>query len=132
MAKLDFLIGEWIGTSSIYKDGVLSKQGAAYEKISYDLDANILVIELNSEFLQLHTIIRYDEDNQTYYYYPFSKGGTNRYPASYHGGQLVVSSSATKRFIFSSTDEGGFTEYGEELIDGVWVKYFEDVFQNSQ
>ena len=132
MAQLDFMVGEWIGTSTVYDDGKLSKQGSAYEEISFDLDSTLIVIKLNSEFLQLHTIIRYDEDEQTYYYYPFSKRGTNRYPASYQDGQLVVQPSNTKRFIFGRTTEGGFQEYGEQLIDGEWVKYFEDTFKNSQ
>ncbi len=132
MALLNFMTGEWIGTTAAYVDGSISKQGAAYEHIYYDLDSSIIVIQLNSEFLQLHTIIRYDEQDATYYYYPFYKRGTNRYPASYQNGSLVVKSSDTKRFIFSATDEGGFREYGEELIDGTWVKYFEDIFQNSQ
>ena len=57
MELLRFMTGEWIGTSIAYKDGVVSKKGSAYEKITYDLDKSILVIELNSEFLQLHTII---------------------------------------------------------------------------
>ncbi len=132
MTQLNFMTGEWIGTSSVYEDGKLSKQGAAYERISYDLDTSLIVIELNSEFLQLHTIIRYDEADKTYYYYPFSKRGTNRYPATVQDGQLVVQPSNTKRFIFGRTADGGFREYGEELIDGAWVKYFEDTFKNSQ
>ena len=132
MKQLSFLTGEWIGTSTAYEDGEIAKQGAAYEHIYYDLDSSILVIQLNSEFLQLHTIIRYDEDDETFYYHPFYKRGTNRYPASMQDGQLVVRSSETKRFIFTSTEDGGFREYGEQLVDGTWVKYFEDTFKNSQ
>ena len=61
MEQLSFMIGEWVGTSKIYENGVVARQGSAYENISYDLDKSILVIELNTEFLQLHTIIYYDE-----------------------------------------------------------------------
>ncbi len=68
MEQLHFLVGEWVGTSKIYENGVLTKEGAAYEHISYDLEKNILVIELNTEFLQLHTVILYDEKDQKYYY----------------------------------------------------------------
>lgn len=130
MELLSFMIGEWIGTSTVYKDGVISKKGSAYEKISYDLDKSILVIELNSEFLQLHTIIYYDEKDQIYYYYPFSKNGARKYPAEYKDGQLVVQSSDKNRFIFSKTPEGGFKEYGEQLVNGKWRIYFEDNFKN--
>ncbi|WP_435622466.1 hypothetical protein [Flagellimonas sp.] len=132
MQLLNFMIGEWIGTSKIYENGVVTQEGSAYEKISYDLDKNILVIELNTEMLQLHTIIYYDEKDSTYYYYPFSKRGVNRYPAEFKNGQLIVNSNDTRRFIFRSTSDGGFQEYGEQFIDGKWTKYFEDTFINSQ
>ncbi len=129
MDQLAFMVGEWIGTSTIYEEGVVSQQVPAFQKISYDLNGNIIVIELHSELLQLHTIIRYDKTDDTYYYYPFSERGTNRYPAELTEGQLTVWSSETNRFIFSSPSKGTFQEYGERLIDGQWVKYFEDNFQ---
>jgi len=68
MEQLEFLVGEWIGTSKIYENGVVSKQGPAFEKISYDLEKSILVIELNSEFLQLRTIVTYNQTNKKYYF----------------------------------------------------------------
>ena len=129
MDQLDFMIGEWIGTSTVYEDGAISKKGSAYQKISYDLNRSIIVIELSSEFLQLHTIIRYDEQDETYYYYPFSERGTNRYRAEYEDEKLTVWSSESNRFIFSKPSEITFREYGERLVDGQWVKYFEDNFQ---
>lgn len=132
MEQLNFLIGEWIGTSKIIENGVMTKQGSAYEKISYDLDKSILVIELNTEFLQLHTVIYYDEKDQKYYYHRFSKSGAARYPASYDDGQLVVWKDKNTRFFFIRTPEGGFQEYGEQLIDGKWTKTFEDTFTNTQ
>lgn len=132
MEQLSFLVGEWIGTSKIFEDGVVTKQGSAYEKISYDLDKSILVIELNSEMLQLHTIVNYDEKDETYYYNPFSKRGAARYPAEFRDGQLIVSANEKTRFIFGSTPEGGFREYGEKWVEGKWIKYFEDVFVDSQ
>ncbi len=132
MEQLSFLIGEWVGTSKIYENGVVTKQGSAYEKISYDLDKSILVVELNTEFLQLHTVILYDEENQKYYYHRFSKAGAARYPAEFKDGQLIVWKDEKTRFFFGSTPEGGFREYGEQLINGEWVKTFEDTFKNTQ
>lgn len=132
MEQLNYLVGEWIGTSKVFENGVVTKEGAAYEKISYDLDKSILVIELNSEFLQLHTIVRYDEKEGTYFYHPFYKDGAAKYPAEFREGQLIVNPSADRRFIFRSTPEGGFQEYGEKLIDGKWMKYFEDSFMDTQ
>lgn len=132
MKQLHFLVGEWVGTSKIYENGVLSKEGAAYEHISYDLEKNILVIELNTEFLQLHTVILYDEKDQKYYYHRFSKDGAAVYPAEFKEGQLIVWKDENTRFFFGSTPEGGFREYGEQLVNGKWVKTFEDTFTNTQ
>jgi len=132
MEQLNFMIGEWVGTSKIYENGVVSKQGSAYENITYDLDNSILVIELNTEFLQLHTIIYYDEKDQKYYYSRFSKGGAARYPAEFKDGQLVVWRDENTRFFFGRTPEGGFQEYGEQFINGEWTRIFEDTFKNTQ
>ena len=128
----NFMTGEWIGTTKVYENGVITRQGSAYENISYDLDKSILVIKLNTEFLQLHTIINYDEKDQKYYYHRFSKGGAARYPAEYKDGQLIVWRDEKTRFFFSRTQNGGFQEYGEQLINGKWTKYFEDTFKNTQ
>jgi hypothetical protein len=132
MEQLNFMIGEWVGTSKVYENGVVARQGSAYENISYDLDKSILVIELKTEFLQLHTIISYDEKDQKYYYYRFSKGGAARYPAEYKDGQLIVWRDKNTRFFFGRTPEGGFQEYGEQLINGEWEIFFEDTFKNTQ
>ena len=132
MEQLDFLIGEWVGTSKVYKNGIVTKQGSAYEKISYDLDKSILVIELNTVFLQLRTIINYDEKDKKYYYHRFSKEGAARYPAEYKDGKLIVWKDEKTRFFFGRTIEGDFQEYGEQLINGKWTKIFEDTFKNIQ
>lgn len=129
MEQLNFMIGEWVGTTKAYENGVVTRQGSAYENISYDLDKNILVIELHTEFLQLHTIIYYDEKDQKYYYHRFSKTGAARYPAEFKDGQLIVWRDEKTRFFFGRTPEGGFQEYGEKLIDGEWTKFFEDTFR---
>jgi len=132
MKQLNYLVGEWIGTSSQYENGKLTKEVPAFEKISYDLDSNILVVELNTELLQLHTIIYYDDKEDTYYYHPFSKWGMKIRPATFDDGKLVVHASETVRYTFAPTDEGGFQEYGEKLIDGEWQLYFNDVFIDSR
>lgn len=132
MEQLNYLVGEWVGTSKIYEKGVVTKQCSAYEKISYDLDKSILVIELNTEFLQLRTIINYNEEDEKYYYHRFSKDGAAVYPAEFKDGQLIVWRDDKTRFFFIGTPEGGFQEYGEKLIDGDWSKIFEDNFINTQ
>ena len=132
MEQLNFMVGEWVGTTTGYENGVVVRQGPAYESISYNLDKSILVIDLKSEYLQLHTIIYYDEADRKYYYHRFSKSGAARYPAEYQGGQLIVWRDEKTRFFFGRTPDGGFREYGEQLIEGEWVKYFEDTFTNTE
>lgn len=132
MEQLSFLVGEWIGTTKVFENGVVTKQGSAYENISYDLDQNILVIELNTEFLQLRTIVYYNVEDQKYYYHRFSKDGAARYPAEFKDGQLIVWKDDKTRFFFGKSADGGFREYGEQLIDGEWIITFEDTFKNTQ
>jgi hypothetical protein len=132
MERLSFLVGEWVGTSKIYENGMVTRQGSAYEKISYDLNKSILVIELNTEFLQLRTIVNYDEKDEKYYYHRFSKEGFARYPAEYKDGKLIVWRDEKTRFFFGRTSEGNFLEYGEQMINGQWTKTFEDTFTNTQ
>ncbi|MEM6298353.1 MAG: hypothetical protein AAF740_06665 [Bacteroidota bacterium] len=128
MQDLGFLVGEWVGTSRTFEgDSVLTKV-PAFEKISYKVDQHILTIDLHSETLQLHTVIYFDEKDQTYYYNPFYKGGAGKYPAQLKDGKLIVSPSDEKRFIFQRTKDGKFKEYGEKLENGKWIKYFEDIF----
>ena len=132
MEELSYLVGEWIGTSKIYKEGRVVKEGAAFEKIYYDMDRSILVIELNSEFLQLRTIITYHEGDQKYYYHRFAKDGAAVYPAEFKDGHLIVWKNEQTRFFFTKDEKGDFREYGEQLVDDEWVMTFEDNFVNTQ
>ena len=132
MAQLSVLVGEWVGISRSYEGDMVIREVPAYEKISYDLDSSILVVELNSEPLKLHTIIYYDVEDSTYYYYPFSERGVNRAPATFENGQLIVRPNDERRYFFGRTPDGGFREYGEKLVNGRWIKYFQDDFKNTQ
>jgi len=132
MKDLSFMVGAWIGTSSTYKDGQKDKQVPAFQSISYGLDKNIIIIDLHSELLQLHTIISYDKEEQEYIYNPYSKSGSRRAPAVYKDGMLVVNASEQLRYIFHSPSDGHFQEYGEQLEDGRWVRIFEDNFTKTE
>ncbi|TSE04502.1 hypothetical protein [Aquimarina algiphila] len=132
MGNLEFMVGQWIGTSTVYKNEEITKQAPAFQKISYDLDKSILVIKLNSKLLQLHTIIYYDEKDETYYYFPFSKRGVNKLPATYDNQQFIVKANENTRYVFEKTGVKSFREYGEKLKEGKWVKFFEDNFTNTQ
>jgi hypothetical protein len=131
MQKLEHFTGDWVGISKAFENGKVTREIPAFEKISYKVDKHILTIDLYSESLKLHTVIYYDEEDETYYYNPFYKTGTARYPAKLVDGKLIVSPSESKRFIFEITAEGQFREYGETYENGQWVPYFEDVFDKN-
>lgn len=131
MSQLEFLTGNWVGNATTIKNDTVAADNPAFESIQYQLDGSILTIDLFSEPLQLHTVINYDESDQCFYYNPFYKTGAGRYPAQLINGQLVVYASDTKRFVFGVNESGQFVEYGEQFIDGVWQKYFEDTFVRS-
>ncbi|MEM6516122.1 MAG: hypothetical protein AAF688_08050 [Bacteroidota bacterium] len=128
MKQLDFMVGEWLGTSKTIKSDTVFSEIPAYEKIDYKLDGNIITIDLSSKSLQLHTVIYYSETDKTYYYNPYYKSGSARYPATFENGKFVVKASDSKRFIFTTDETGNFTEYGEQLMDRKWKVYFKDSF----
>jgi len=131
MKKLSFMVGEWVGTSTSFKNDSIVKQVAAFEKVTYKLAKNIITIDLNSESLQLHTVIYYDTEAATYYYTPYYKSGSKRYEGEYKDGKFLVWFNPEKRLTFTLTSEGHFQEYGETLVDGVWHKYFEDILKKG-
>ena len=131
MEKLSFMVGDWVGTSTVITKDTISKQGPAFEKIEYKLDKKIITLDLNSAFLQLHTVIYYDVEEQKYYYSPYSKSGNGKYLGEFTDNKFIVWFSTTRRLIFKLTPTGDFQEYGENLIDGKWHKYFEDTLTKS-
>ncbi len=132
MEALSFMVGDWVRTSKVYKDGQVDNEVPAFQKISYDLNKHIIVIELQSKLLQLHTIIYYDEESAQYVYNPYSERGVRKSPASLKDGKFVVAASETNRFVFSRTSKDTFQEYGKKLTDGEWTRYFEDNFKDIQ
>ena len=128
MANLSFMVGEWVGNSTTYKEGSATTI-PAYEKISYKVDSHLITIDLKSESLMLHTVIYYNEEEQTFYYCPFYKKGAGKYKGSFKDGKFLVKFNDEKKLTFQLTKEGYFQEYGEKLIDGKWEKYFEDILK---
>lgn len=126
MAQLDFMVGNWIGTSALINMDTISSEVPAHQKISYDLNKSILIIQHKSESLQLHTIVHYDKKDSTFYYTPYSERGVRKLRAEIKGGNFVVNASDSKRFVFKRLDKNSFTEYGEKLENGRWIRYFED------
>ena len=114
MEKLNFMIGEWVGTSTSFKNDTISKQVPAFEKISYSLDKNLITIDLHSQSLQLHTVIYYNEKDKKFYYTPYSKRGTGTYPATYNEGEFTVWFSKKKKVDISPYSRGQFS--------GIWRK----------
>ena len=131
MKELDFLIGEWVGTSTLYENGEIKKQVPSFNKASYGVKDNIIIIDSNSEMSRIHTVIYYDEKDETYYFQYFSASGRNKkLPAEHREGQLIVKTDNETRYIFGKID-GGHGEVGEKLINGKWVKFYEDRVVNT-
>lgn len=126
MERLDFMIGNWLGTSALIDNDTITTQVPAHQKISFDLENSIVIIEHKSESLQLHTIVHYDKSDSTYYYTPYSSQGVRQLKAEFINGDFIVNASRTKRFIFRRIDKNSFTEYGEKFENGEWSRYFED------
>lgn len=132
MSALSFMVGEWVGTSTTLSSDTVVNSIPAFEEIKYDLNKSILVIQLNSANLKLHTIIHYSVKDSTYYYYAFSEKGGGRLPGKVQGQKFIVQAGPDRRYIFEKLGENGFREYGEKKINGEWVKYFEDRFIDTQ
>ena len=125
LAKLSFMMGNWEGTSTVYGD--TTKRVSVSEKVHYMLDGNLLVLEVNSSLIQLHTVISYSLKDGAYYYHPFSKRGGGTYKGEVKDQKFIVTFGEERRLVFERTDKGAFHEYGEKLVDNQWEKYFEDL-----
>ncbi len=129
MAKLSFLMGDWKGESKGFTNGVASEPVIAYEKIQYLLDGDIMTLDLDSPKLKLHTVINYSLADSCYYYTPFTKSRSSKFKGQIDDkGRFLVYFNESRHLIFERTPEGAFHEYGEQLKDGKWEKYFEDLF----
>ena len=127
LAKLSFIVGDWKGESAGFENGKKTKTVIAHEKVQYILDGDLITIDLDSPSLTLHTIIGYKKEESSYFYQPFTKNRSSQFKGELINNQFVVYFNPERRLIFERTAEGAFHEYGEQLKDGGWEKYFEDI-----
>lgn len=125
LSKLSFVVGDWLGVSSSYKNGEIIKSIPVREKVTYQLEGNLINIVVSSPALKLQTIVRYSVDDGKYYYHPFTKNSTGEYEGYLEGEKFIVKISQTYRLTFERTDTG-FREFGTKLVKGEWVKNFQD------
>lgn len=129
LSKLSFMTGDWKGTSISYSENG-KKQVEVTEKVRYIMDGNLLVLDVKSSWIALHTIVSYNSKEKKYYYYPFSKKGNKKgYKGTYENGNFIVYFNESRRLTFTKTNKGEFHEYGEQLKEGKWEKYFEDILK---
>ncbi|MDY8136234.1 hypothetical protein [Aquimarina sp. 2201CG5-10] len=133
MAKLSFMIGDWKGEGKYLNQNKEWESYSVLTKVYYDLTGELLVLKLRSvkdgkPLLSLHTVIQYDKEKDSYTYIPLTgKGTPNQYKGEVKGKTLTIWASEERRFIFRNTDNGEFNEYGENLVNGIWQKNFEDI-----
>ncbi|WP_109301187.1 hypothetical protein [Aquimarina sp. AU474] len=128
MAKLSFMVGNWKGPSTSFKNDTQNSV-TVLEEVKYIMDGNLLVLNLNSPNLQLHTVINYSIKDSTYYYQPFSKKGAGKYKGKIESNQFIVYFNDQRRLVFEKTKNAEFHEYGEKLVNNRWEKYFEDILK---
>ncbi|WP_075341904.1 hypothetical protein [Tenacibaculum agarivorans] len=128
LQKLAFLTGNWKGTSTSFSDKG-EKKVTVEEKVDFLMDGEMLVLNVKSPWIKLHTIIVYSEKSGKYYYYPFTKDGNKKgYEGKYNEGKFLVYFNETTRLTFTKTAKGEFHEFGEKRLEnGKWEKYFEDI-----
>ncbi len=126
LAKLSFLMGNWEGTSTSYTDKGTT-QVKVRESVNYIMNGNILVLDVVSLNIELHTLITYSIKDTCFYYQPFSKTGGGKYKGKIEDNKFIVHFNRESRLIFEKTANGEFHEYGESFKNGKWEKYFEDI-----
>ncbi|CAM1345529.1 hypothetical protein [Tenacibaculum amylolyticum] len=132
LQKLSFMIGNWQGTSTSFSNNT-QKSVSVSENVRYILNGNLITLDVKSPWIELHTIISFNKKEQSYYYHPFSKTGVKAgYKGTYKDGVFRVYFNPGRRLTFTQTTKGEFHEYGEQLKNGVWEKYFEDILQSSK
>ncbi len=129
LSKLSFMTGNWKGVSISYGKNGKQKVDVT-EDVHYIMDGDLLILNVKSPWIALHTIVSYNVKEKTYYYSPFSKKGNKKgYKGTYEDGKFKVYFNENRRLTFTKTTQGEFHEYGEKLQDGKWEKYFEDILK---
>ncbi len=132
LSKLSFMIGNWKGTSFSFSEKG-TKSTEVTEDIDYKMNGCLVILDVKSPWIELHTIISYSVKDQCYYYHPFSKKGLrDKYKSNFEDNVFRVYFSKERRLTFTLTKEGYFHEFGENLKDGKWKKYFEDILKPIQ
>lgn len=130
LSRLSFMVGDWIGVSTSYKKDGSSKSIPVREKVSYQLEGNLINLMVSSPALKLQTVVRYSVEDGKYYYHPFTKNSTGEFEGFMDDEKFVVKFNDTYRLTFEKTDSG-FREYGMKLKDGEWVKNFQDELHST-
>ena len=133
MKKLSFMIGDWKGTGTSYPKAE-NKPYETKATVRYDLDGELIVLRHRSmrdskNILALHTLIYYNKEDGFYYYNAYRRSGARPFQCKVNEGKLICEINGNYRLTFQRTDKGEFNEFGERLIDGKWVKNFEDIQQ---
>ena len=133
MAKLSFLIGDWKGTGTSYPlDN--NEPYNVLSSVRYDLNGELLVLRHRSKrdgdtLLALHTIMYYNKKDGFYYYNAYRGSGARPFKCQLNNNEFICEINGDYRLTFKRTENGEFNEFGQRLVDGEWVKNFEDILQ---
>lgn len=131
LSKLSFIVGDWIGVSNSYENGEKNESIPVREKVTYQLGGNLINLVVSSPALELQTIVRYSVEDRKYYYHPFTKDSTGEFEGYFEDDKFIVKISETYRLTFEKT-KTGFREFGTKLINGKWLKNFQDDLHNIE
>lgn len=131
MKKLSFMVGDWSGSGTSYP----TEKNKPYQTkatVRYDLDGELIVLRHRSirdqkTILALHTLIYYNKKDGFYYYNAYRRSGARPFKCKVTDGKLLCEINGNYRLTFQRTKKGEFNEFGQRLIDGKWVKNFEDL-----
>ncbi|MFY0630276.1 MAG: hypothetical protein JXR05_07830 [Flavobacteriaceae bacterium] len=131
MKKLSFMVGDWKGSGTSYPKET-SKPYDVMSTVHYDLDGELIVLRHRSKrggktVLALHTLIYYNKEDGYYYYNAFRKNGARPFKCKVNDGKLICEINGNYRLTFQRTQKGKFNEFGQRLVNGKWVKNFEDI-----
>ncbi len=131
MKKLDFLIGEWVGSGWMYGQDRVKYEFDQTENIIYKLDSTVILIEgigKSNGKLVHHALamISYNKADKNYDFQSFLANGLKgSYKAEIKDGQLYWYPTSNTQYIIWLDKSGRWVEKGEYKAGDQWFQFLE-------